>query len=161
MLVLNNKRAFTLIELLVVVAIIGILAAVGVVAYNGYTKIAKIKATQANHKLLVNLISAKWQMCNVLSEVEYNINGTKVTLACGTNAYQHLINASAEINAKNPYDPSLGAFSANNDNFKPGLGRTNLSCAKQFTGSDKVCRLTTNTGEDSRAFQIQTDITME
>ena len=22
---------------------------------------------------------------------------------------------------KNPYDPSLGAFSANNDNFKPGL----------------------------------------
>ena len=77
MLVLNNKRAFTLIELLVVVAIIGILAAVGVVAYNGYTKIAKIKATQANHKLLVNLISAKWQMCNVLSEVEYNINGTK------------------------------------------------------------------------------------
>ena len=39
---LQNKKGFTLIELLVVVAIIGILAAVGVVAYNGYTKAAKI-----------------------------------------------------------------------------------------------------------------------
>ena len=46
---MKNNKGFTLIELLVVVAIIGILAAVGVVAYNGYTKSAKINASKSNH----------------------------------------------------------------------------------------------------------------
>ena len=44
-----KRNGFTLIELLVVVAIIGILAAVGVVAYSGYTSGAKTSALKANY----------------------------------------------------------------------------------------------------------------
>jgi len=49
---MKNKNAFTLIELLVVVTIIGILAAVGVVAYNSFTASAKKNAIKSNFKIV-------------------------------------------------------------------------------------------------------------
>ena len=75
---MNNQKAFTLIELLVVVAIIGILAAVGVVAYNGYTSAAKVNATKANQKavcknnfkLYEKLIVEKYTLCQIESTIE-------------------------------------------------------------------------------------------
>ena len=60
-----KQKAFTLIELLVVVAIIGILAAVGVVAYNGYTKAAKVNATKANHKSVCKWTKAELTKCDL------------------------------------------------------------------------------------------------
>ena len=59
-----KSKAFTLIELLVVVAIIGILAAVGVVAYNGYTSSAKKSAATANHKNVVKYIINEVMKCS-------------------------------------------------------------------------------------------------
>ena len=60
-----NQKGFTLIELLVGVAIIGILAAVGVVAYNGYTLSAKKAAVEANQKMVIKYIMSENTKCEL------------------------------------------------------------------------------------------------
>ena len=79
----SNRSGFTLIELLVVVAIIGILAAVGVVAYNGYTKSAKIKATLKQHSIVRNSVQSILGLCDIGDPVSYvNKNGYTVNVPC-------------------------------------------------------------------------------
>ena len=74
-----KEKGFTLIELLVVVAIIGILAAVGVVAYNGYTKSAKINTSKSNHKTVVNFIKVNFAKCEIGEELILKQNPTTNT----------------------------------------------------------------------------------
>ena len=58
------KKGFSLIELLVVIAIIGILSAVGITAYSGYTADAKEQSTRAMHANMIALINAEMAKCS-------------------------------------------------------------------------------------------------
>jgi len=59
------KTAFTLIELLIVVAILGILAAVGIPMYQGYQDTAKYNATRANFNNASSFIAAELTKCGI------------------------------------------------------------------------------------------------
>ena len=71
-----RRNGFTLIELLVVVAIIGILAAVGVVAYSGYTKNAKRVAIEENFNTIANNIELLAMDCDINGGPTLKSNGT-------------------------------------------------------------------------------------
>ena len=81
---MKNNKGFTLIELLVVVAIIGILAAVGTVAYQGYTSGAKKNATKSNHASVVKFIAAELAKCSMGESAVMSSTGSSTDTTTGT-----------------------------------------------------------------------------
>ncbi len=109
----NNNKGFTLIELLVVVAIIGTLAAVGVVAYNGYTEAAKKNSSKSIHANVVKYIASELAKCQLEESAE--IFGGAGSVTCNSKPSElvtMLTGTSTPLQDKNPYDSSKAAANA-------------------------------------------------
>jgi len=115
-----KQKGFTLIELLVVVAIIGILAAVGTVAYNGYTSAAKKNTTKANHDLIIKYMQAETFKCEIdPSSKIMQLNGTNL-INCSDLIYpngsvpkvSNAMKTFFDTKIKNAFDSNLSAINS-------------------------------------------------
>jgi len=124
----KNLKAFTLIELLVVVAIIGILAAVGVVAYNGYTASAKKKAVESNVTTIYKYAMAEILKCSTGQNLTASPNSSRHITSCSTGGAGNLSSNTWALyfidvfsnKIQNPYNTSSNGLLNSGPTRNPG-----------------------------------------
>jgi len=117
------NKAFTLIELLVVVAIIGILAAVGVTTFTGFQEKAKIAVVKSNHQLATKFIQTELLNAELFGTVKTWDYSSKSCIERETFSEWFVHGQTAfgcleiDKNHKNPFDSNdrEGAFNGDYD----------------------------------------------
>ena len=137
-------RAFTLIELLVVVAIIGILAAVGLTTYNGIQNNAKESATLKSLYTVEKFINTSLATCQLNGGGTLTLSPTR-SINCDITNNTSNVNAMLDVfmnyfldqgfkNAYNNSDPFINRTGGGGDNV---LGRLRLDETECTSGSSK------------------------
>ena len=137
-------KAFTLIELLVVVAIIGILAAVGVTTYNGIQNNAKASTTLKSLHTVEKFINTSLATCKLNGGGTLKLSPTR-SINCDITNNTSNVNAMLDVfmnyfldqgfkNAYNNSDPFINRTGGGGDNV---LGRLRLDETECTSGSSK------------------------
>jgi type IV pilus assembly protein PilA len=152
----SNRKGFTLIELLIVVAIIGILAGVGIPMYNGYMAKAKIESTLTNHSNSKSFIAASFAKCSAgstiidfgISLVSPAVPGSSTTNCSSSDSIAMAFKIYFNKINKNPHDSSLNPVEISTSNTPP-LGMSHLSYS--ILGGNPVNTMTiiTNIGDEN------------
>tara|TARA_B100000965_G_C19585172_1_gene755385 strand:+ start:675 stop:1154 length:480 start_codon:yes stop_codon:yes gene_type:complete len=140
----NKKNGFTLIELLVVVAIIGVLAAVGVVAFGGFLGNAKVNSSKSNHKAVVSYLQAEFTKCSLgETNLTYDTASGNTTQACSSGPADHQAKIIVHLNQssfKNPYTQVDGVIAGSGND--PAEGATSVNCSTS-SGAAGTCEIRT------------------
>ena len=153
-------RGFTLIELLVVVAIIGILAAVGIPIFQGFMATAKVNASTENHSRAKDMVTAYFAKCSTGTAtiaLKTNSTTTFTDVACNSSMSSFADYWSKHFNNdgwQNPY--SKGSTFAKKANGAGALGEM------RFWYSGTSLTINTNVGdEDGKSKSLTASIMKE
>jgi type IV pilus assembly protein PilA len=151
----KNNKGFTLIELLVVVAIIGILAAVGVTAYSGYTTSAKKASAKSNHATVKKYVANELKKCELDGGIQMSTNLTCADISGTANTVADAVE-DALVSFKNPYaatSPAIKKQTAETCSDAGAAGRTSIS--------DDSTTVTISTCFDKTSAALSDTVTIE